>query len=171
MGVQHIQIQIGQFACALKTSGQASCDFEKGTSVLRELCGQDKAQQPHKKLDQVRFRGVETSDGSLDNVKKTKTTNTRPDLDARIERFNVESEHDVVLSILCCLSPTNDGSVGTNDMPAALDHKLEVRTQKNTSCSKTEITVIADGPAGDWLLVHLCEDAKGRCNCAFAVGK
>ena len=71
-----------------------------------------------------------------------------------------------------CLSPTNDGSVGTNDMPAALDHRLEVRTQKNTSCSKTEISIIADGrPAGDWLLVNLCEDAKRRCNCAFAVGK
>ena len=71
--------------------------------------------------------------------------------------MSIESEHDVVLLQLCCLIPTNDGSVGTNGMPAALE-----RTQKkNTSCSKTEITVVADGPAGDWLLVNLCKDAKG----------
>ena len=97
VGVQHIQIQIGQFACTFKNSGQAPCDFEKRTTVLRELCRQNKLQQPHKKLDQVWFKGVETSDGSLDNVKKTKTTNTGPDSDAGIERLNAESEHDVVL--------------------------------------------------------------------------
>ena len=56
VGVQHIQIQIGQFACTLKTGGQAPCDLEKGSSVLRELCRQDKVQLPHKKLDQVWFK-------------------------------------------------------------------------------------------------------------------
>ena len=66
--------------------------------------------------------------------------------------------------------PTNDGSVGTNDMPAALDHGLEVRTQKTTAVPRQKL-VVADGPAGDWLLVNLCEDAKGRCNCAFTVDK
>ena len=35
----------------------------------------------------------------------------------------------------------------------------------------TKIMVIADGPAGHWLLVNLCEDAEGRCNCACAVDK
>ena len=129
---------------------------KKGTSVLRELCRQDKVQQPHKKLDQVWLRGVETSDGSLDNVKKTKTTNTRPDMDAKIERFNVESEHDVVLVQLS----TNDGSVGTNDMPAALDHRLEVRTQKkkHQPFQDRKITVIADGPC--WRLTA-CESLRG----------
>ena len=56
VGVQHIQMQIGQFACTLKTNGQSPCDLEKGTSELRQLCKQDKVQQPHKKLDQVWFQ-------------------------------------------------------------------------------------------------------------------
>ena len=38
--------------------------------------------------------------------------------------------------------------MGINDMSAVLDHRLEVRTQKNSSCTKKKITVIADGPAG-----------------------
>ena len=49
------------------------------------------------------------------------------------------------------------------------NNRLEVRTQKNTSFAKTKITVIADGSAGDWLLVDLCEDAERGCDCAFAV--
>ena len=107
---------------------------------------------------------METSDGSLDNVKKTKTTNTWADLDARAERFSVESDiNDVVFLLLSCLSPTNDGSMRTNDMPAILDHTLKVRTQK--------IAIIANGPAGDWLLVNLCEGEEGRCSCASAVWK
>ena len=99
-------------------------------------------------LDKVRLRGAEISDCTLDNVKRTKTINSRSDLDAWTERFNVESEHGVMLLQLCCLSIIEDGSMGINDMPAVLDHRLEVRTQKNSSCTKKKITVIADGPAG-----------------------
>ena len=54
-------------------------------------------QQPHKKLDTVRLRRMEISDFTLDNVKQTKTINSELDLDVGIERFNVESEHDVML--------------------------------------------------------------------------
>ena len=59
--------------------------------------------------------------------------------------------------------------MGTNDLSVVLDHRLEVRTQKKTSCIKKKITAIADGPAGHWLPVNLCEDAEERCNCACTV--
>ena len=68
-------------------------------------------QQPHKKFDKVRLRGAEISDCTLDNVKQTKTIISRSDLDARTERFNVESEHGVMLLQLCCLSIIEDGSM------------------------------------------------------------
>ena len=117
-------------------------------------------QQPHKKLDKARLRGVEISDYTLDNVKQTKTIISRPDLDARIERFNVESEHDVMLLQLCCLSIIDDGSMAISDMSAVLDHSLEVRTQIHIRCTKQKILVIADETAGHRLLVNLCHDEK-----------
>ena len=70
-----------------------------------------------------------------------------------------------------CAVAVNDGSMRDNDVLAILDHRLKVRAQKNSSCSETKIAVITNGPAGDWLLVDLCEDAKGRCRCATAVDK
>ena len=60
MRVQHIQIQIGQLTCTLKTSGQAPCDLEKGTSVRREYrsCTKDEDDKLNKDMEADAVRHV-----------------------------------------------------------------------------------------------------------------